>query len=133
MSDNGTQFISEKFQNFCLSQGISHSRCPLFYPCSNGQAERFVDTFKRGLSKIQSEGRIADQLPIFLQYYRSTSNPNVPNKVSPAEALLGRPICTILDLLKPSAHINVDLTQHLKSQSQEAQYNRRHGVAQRIG
>jgi len=49
ITDNGTQFISEIFQTFCISNSITHLRSPLFYSSSNGQAEHFVDTFKRGL------------------------------------------------------------------------------------
>lgn len=94
ISDNGTQFtFTEKFQTFCLANSTEHFRCPIFHSSSNVQA--FVDTFKRGSSKIQSGGKAEDFLSTFLQYYRSTTN--VPNKVSPAEALLG--IRTTLDFL----------------------------------
>ncbi|KYM97848.1 Uncharacterized protein K02A2.6 [Cyphomyrmex costatus] len=105
VSDNGTQFTSKKFQNFCLLQGINHLHTPPFHPSSNGQAERFVDTFKRALSKFETNGKeVKEHLCTFLQYYRSTPNPNVTNQVSPAEALFGRPIRTTLsnvDLLRP--------------------------------
>lgn len=62
VSDNGTQFTSEKFQTFCFSNGIEHLRCPPFYSSSNSQAERFVDIFKRGLLKSQEEGKNFFQL-----------------------------------------------------------------------
>ncbi|XP_018312945.1 uncharacterized protein K02A2.6-like [Mycetomoellerius zeteki] len=101
VTDNGTQFISKTFQSFCLSHGIQHLRTPPFHPSSNGQAERFVDTFKRGIQKLTSGENIRNHLPTFLKQYRSTPNVNVPNKVSPAEALMGRPMCTVVDLLKP--------------------------------
>jgi len=101
ITDNGTQFTSEIFQTFCIFNGITHLCSPPFHPSSNGQAERFVDTFKRGLQKLKTEGNIRKYLPVFLQHYRSTPNSNVPNKLSPAEALLGKPLRTVLDLFKP--------------------------------
>jgi len=125
VSDNGTQFISEKFQSYCLTNGIQHLRCPPFHPSSNGQAERFVDTFKRGLIKLQAGGNSSstDFLPIFLQCYRSTPNPNTPNKLSPAEELMGRPIRTSLDLLRPTFR---QASKNEKQLKQEMQYNRKH-------
>ncbi|PIO56652.1 integrase core domain protein, partial [Teladorsagia circumcincta] len=69
ITDNGTQFTSKLFGNFCESRGIKHVRSPPFHPQSNGQAERFVDTFKRGLAKLKSEERRADALQAFLMTY----------------------------------------------------------------
>ncbi|KYN50233.1 Uncharacterized protein K02A2.6, partial [Cyphomyrmex costatus] len=60
--------------------------------------------------------------------YTSTPNPNVPNQVSPAEALLGRLMRTTLDLLKPSECSAAQPEKPLPKQRQEEQYNRRHAV-----
>ncbi|XP_055604189.1 uncharacterized protein K02A2.6-like [Uranotaenia lowii] len=102
VSDNGTQFTSEEFQTFCLENGIDHLTTAPFHPQSNGQAERFVDTFKRAIRKIQ-EGRttVREALATFLLTYRSTPNPSAPDGKSPAEAMFGRPIRTSLELLRP--------------------------------
>uniref|UniRef100_A0A914HFX2 RNA-directed DNA polymerase n=1 Tax=Globodera rostochiensis TaxID=31243 RepID=A0A914HFX2_GLORO len=47
VTDNGTQFASREFREFTKGNGISHLFSAPYCPMSNGQAERFVDTFKR--------------------------------------------------------------------------------------
>ncbi|KAK6735552.1 hypothetical protein RB195_018642 [Necator americanus] len=61
-----------------------------FHPQSNGQAERFVDTFKRGLAKLKREEPTVDALQTFLMACRSTLCSSAPDQRSPAEAFLGR-------------------------------------------
>ncbi|XP_029646255.1 uncharacterized protein K02A2.6-like [Octopus sinensis] len=51
VSDNGTQFMSEEFSKFCEIFVIEHAATPPYHPMSNGQADRFIDTFKRALKK----------------------------------------------------------------------------------
>ncbi|PIO72875.1 hypothetical protein TELCIR_05170 [Teladorsagia circumcincta] len=75
VTDNGTKFTSSQFALFCRSRGINHIRTPPFHPQSNGQAERFVDTFKRGLAKLKGEEPTVDALQTFLMAYRSTPCP----------------------------------------------------------
>ena len=43
--DNGPQFISNEFKLFAKSNGIKHNRVAPYHPCSDGAAERFVQTF----------------------------------------------------------------------------------------
>ncbi|CAI2738982.1 unnamed protein product, partial [Dicrocoelium dendriticum] len=56
VTDNGSQFTSAAFKEFCKQCAVQHVRSPPFHPQSNGQAERFVDTFKRALQKSKGEG-----------------------------------------------------------------------------
>lgn len=74
VSDNKPQFTSEKFAVFCRGEDIRHIRTPPYHPQSNGQCERFVDTFKRAMKKQLDWGD--ESLQRFLQMYRATPNPN---------------------------------------------------------
>jgi len=47
MSDNGSQFTSQEFCDFMKGNGIKHTLVAPDHPRSNGQAERFVQTFKQ--------------------------------------------------------------------------------------
>ncbi|EGT56159.1 hypothetical protein CAEBREN_11698 [Caenorhabditis brenneri] len=102
VTDNGSQFTSAQFKEFCVENGISHIRSPPYHPQSNGQVERFVDSFKRTLIKLEGEGSTEVAVQKFLQAYRSTPCSASPNALTPAENFLGRKIRTVLDLLLPS-------------------------------
>ena len=100
VSDNGTQFTSEEFAKFCGERGIKHIRTAPGHPQSNGQAERYVDTVKTAIRKGMLSGK---SLPValheFLSRYRSTKHSTTDE--SPAQLFLGRPMRTLLDLVKP--------------------------------
>ncbi|CAH8643202.1 unnamed protein product, partial [Schistosoma guineensis] len=72
VTDNGSQFTSSQFREFCLQNSINHVRSPPYHPQSNGQAERFVDTFKRAMLKARGEGTTEDIIERFLVAYRTT-------------------------------------------------------------
>ncbi|BHF81704.1 hypothetical protein SprV_0802483700 [Sparganum proliferum] len=102
VSENGSQFNSSSFDDFCRQHNIQHLRSPPYHPQSNGQAERFVDTFKRALLKARGEGTTDEIVQAFLFSYRTTPNPASPGGVSPAEALMGRKLRTTFHALVPT-------------------------------
>ncbi|BHF83063.1 hypothetical protein SprV_0802620400 [Sparganum proliferum] len=102
VSDNGSQFTSSSFEDFCRQHNIQHLRSPPYHPQSNGQAERFVDTFTRALLKARGEGTTDEIVQAFLFSYRTPPNPASPGGVSPAEALMGRKLRTTFHALVPT-------------------------------
>ena len=80
-SDNGPQYSSREFQEFCKSYGIEHVTSSPRYPQANGEAERAVQTVKRMWRKC------ADKQLALLDY-RTT--PLASCDLSPAQLLMGR-------------------------------------------
>ncbi|XP_055615013.1 uncharacterized protein K02A2.6-like [Toxorhynchites rutilus septentrionalis] len=127
VTDNGPQLTSDTFEKFCEANGIMHLKTAPFHPQSNGQAERFDDTFKRTVKKIQAGGEDLDEaLDIFLCCYRSTPCRSTPGGKSPAEILLGRPMCTSLEFLRPPSKFT-----KLENSKQDHQFNSKHGAREK--
>ena len=97
VSDNGTQFPFTQFNDFCQQHCIKHIFPLPYHPHSNGQAERFVDTFKRALLKAHGEGTSEEVIQQFL----FAPHKALSNQLSPAEALMGRKVCTVHHALLP--------------------------------
>ncbi|XP_058456779.1 uncharacterized protein K02A2.6-like [Malaya genurostris] len=129
VSDNGTQFSSHEFQDFCTAQGIRHIRIAPYHPQSNGLAERFVDTLKRSLRKMRTGGEsLEEALYTFLNVYRSTPTSDLNGK-APAELMFGRPIRTISSLLKPTERSTDSTFRNRKNQNNS--FNKKHGAVKR--
>jgi len=122
VSDNGPQFISSVFKEFCTSNGIVHVTSAPYHPQSNGRAEKFVDTLKRGLKKMDGEGDIDKKLSIFLASYRCTPC-GVRGGKSPFELMTGRKMPSVWDLLQKGSH-PTQLNEH----NMADQFNRHHGA-----
>jgi len=41
ISDNGSQFVSWEFEMLLQDRGIIHYKSSVYYPCANGEIERF--------------------------------------------------------------------------------------------
>ncbi|XP_062500547.1 uncharacterized protein K02A2.6-like [Corticium candelabrum] len=122
VTNNGPQFVAKEFKDFCNQQGIFHSLTPPYHPKSNGQAERFIQSFKRVVQKgLETPGaNLQDVVTDFLMVYRSTEHDTTGE--SPSKLLLGREIRCSLDMLVPELPAHQDQTkQLLKRKVQECQ------------
>lgn len=89
ISDNGHQFRSQEFQDFCKSYGIKLIHSPPYFPRVNGEAERQMRSIKKVITIAVNTGQDWRQdLIKFLFTYRTTPHP--VTGVSPAELLLNR-------------------------------------------
>ncbi len=96
--DNAPQFTSEEFDIFTKGNGIRHIKSATYHPSTNGEAERFVQTFKRSLKAGEAQlGNVKVMLSQFLLSYRNT--PHTTTGVAPAELFLKRLLRTRLDIM----------------------------------
>ena len=100
VTDNGSQFTSKGFKDFCEIYQIKHITAASFHPRSNGQAKRFVDTLKRALKKLALRLR-KKAVQQFLLVYRITPNMKTPVSQSPAEVMFAWRIRSVYDKMLP--------------------------------
>ena len=83
MSDNGPQFNSREYKNFCQELKINNLYSTPRYPQSNGQAEASNKTLLTALKKQldSTKGKCVDELPGVLWAYRTTAHQ--PTDISP--------------------------------------------------
>ncbi|KAL0879388.1 hypothetical protein ABMA27_003149 [Loxostege sticticalis] len=75
ISDNGRQFTSAEFETFLKNAGVIHRTSAPYHPATNGQAERFVQTIKKSLRRMEeSRGSIHEKLRTILTHMRRTPN-----------------------------------------------------------
>lgn len=106
VSDNGPQFTSREFEEFCSSRNIKHVKSTPYHPRTNGLAERAVRTFKQRMVASKEEGTLQSRLSRYLFSYR-TSVHSTTNR-SPAVLMFGREPRTSLSLLKPNLAAQMD-------------------------
>ena len=72
MTDNGSCYVSHRFAAACSSLGLRHLRTRPYRPCTNGKAERFIQTLLRGWAyrrPYSTSFKRTLRLPTFLSYY----------------------------------------------------------------
>ena len=123
VSDNGTQFTSQDFNEFTATYGFEHVRSSPHHPQSNGKAEATVKQAKKMMRRCKDSG---DDPFLALLTLRNT--PQQHHETSPAQRLLNRRTRTRLPtqakLMKPK--INKNTAQRIKKaqEIQQKYYNR---------
>jgi len=72
LTDNGSGYLSACFGLACSRHRLQHLRTRPYRPCTNGKAERFIQTLLREWAYVRpyrTSGLRARALPIFLGYY----------------------------------------------------------------
>ena len=123
VSDNGPQFISEEFHNFCNNNGIIHRKSAPYKPSTNGQAERIVQVLKSAITRARITGEDIDTaVAKHMLIYRNTVHSTT--RECPSMLLMKRKLRTRLDLLKPSVQRHVENKQNSSAERTASRYLR---------
>ena len=76
-----------------------------YHPAASGQAERFVQTFKKFLQASEGDGTLQLRIQTFLLSYRSTQH--ATTGTTPAKLFLQRELRTRLSLVHPDINLHV--------------------------
>jgi hypothetical protein len=94
-SDNGPQFVSERFRQYLSDHGIKHRRVTPLWPQANGEIERQNRSLLKRMKIAQAEGKDwKKEVRTYLTAYRATTH--TTTGISPAEVLFGRKMRTKL-------------------------------------
>lgn len=123
VSDNGPQFVATDFQTFFRRNGIRHVTSAPWHPATNGLAERFVQSLKRGLQAMSHEKLTLQQkLSNFLFAYRNPTH--ATTNQTPAMLFMGRSLRSRLDLIQPNIKQTVQDRQIKQGQRNPARATR---------
>ena len=87
VSDNGPQFVSSEFSNFCKANRLKHFRVAPYHPASNDLAECMIQTFKQAMRRSNNDGLpLHHRLANFQLKYKTT--PHTTTNMSPCELLI---------------------------------------------
>lgn len=94
---NGPQFCSSKFSLFLKVYGTGHTKPAPYHCATNGQAERFVQTFKHNMKcRRATSSNVISHVIKFPLTYKTTEH-SAPGQ-TPSHLLMGRKVRTKLDL-----------------------------------
>ena len=104
--DNGPQFDSRVYRNFCQELKIKNLYSTPRYPQSNGLAEASNKTLLTGLKKRLdlAKGKCVDELPGVLWAYRTTTRK--PTGISPFTIMYGMEAIILTEIGMPTIRTN---------------------------
>jgi len=94
VSDNRPLFQSKGYRDFLKLNGIQRVLVSPYHPAVNGQAERFLQTFKKFLQASERDGTLHLLIQNFLLSYRSTQH--AKTGTTPTKLFLQRELRTRL-------------------------------------
>lgn len=109
VSDRGPPFQSADYEDFLRKNAAQRVLVFPYHQSSNGQVERFIQTFKCFLETSRTQPNLLSKIPNFLLTYRST--PHATTGTSPAKLFLGREVRTRLSIMKPDIASRVAVKQ----------------------
>lgn len=95
MSDNGSCYVSHRFQATCQKLNLRHLRTRPYRPRTNGKAERFIQTLLREWAykrPYSSSVQRTDRLPRYLNHYNLRRPHAALHKRTPAQRLGEQPV-----------------------------------------
>jgi len=99
LSDNGTPFVSNEFENFLANLGIKHVYSANYHPIANGYIERFHSTLKSRINRITYSQSVSFEAAIDKVTFDIRSTPNAMTGETPFYRFFSRPMRTKLSLL----------------------------------
>ena len=123
-SDQGTQFMSQQFQDFLRDWGIRHKTSSPRNPQSNGKVEATVKSMKNMITSAIKVRRI-DQDKIYKSLIQYRNTPSQRDGLSPAQKLFGHPIQDDLPI-----HRTAFLKKHQKAFERATEKAQRHDEKQ---
>ncbi len=129
-SDQGANFESHLFKHLCVLLGTHKFHSSAYHPEGNGITERPNKTIKPNLAKYVNDG--GDDwdlfLPLAISAYNNSYHSTV--KVTPYEAIFGRPSVQVTDILLsnqlPSSTKLRDVAEYIKAIRLNADYINSH-------
>ncbi|KAG7304206.1 hypothetical protein JYU34_011144 [Plutella xylostella] len=102
VTDNGSNFVSIEFEDFCNKNGIQHLTSAPYHPASNGQAENTVKSVKKALKIIlkPTDNQNMTQKIINKYLFDYRNSVHCTTGFSPAQLMIGRPLRCRFDLLR---------------------------------
>ena len=94
MSDMGTNFVSDKFHQFCKSVNIEQATSSVYHHQSNGQVEGCIKFIKCMFKKCADSGSDIDMA--LLQIQMMALGHGLP---SPSTLMFNRPVCGIMHVI----------------------------------